>query len=312
MNKLRRILPIGLLMLVLTGCSIIPSVDKDNLIPDKEALEEKSTENSEENYSKNILLSINYGAAGEGTRAECTDAEIYIYMDGTVKVTMPINEKETELGSFQLDDADMDKLLEIADRDKISDLDIKEDDGCDGSHYSITLYDREGKVLISKGGYMVLGEPFWNMYDSIKEVLSSYDISSMVEAGREKINDFLNGIESEIKDDISHTLQFVTDYGTELEKIVLTNEDIASAVVSVQEDAYGATVYVVSLLFDEEGTEKFAQATLENIGKQISILYDDIVISAPTVINAITEGEAVISGLDSYEEASELAELLNK
>jgi len=67
---------------------------------------------------------------------------------------------------------------------------------------------------------------------------------------------------------------------------------------------------LVSLEFNPEGKDKFAEATEKYLGKPIAILLDDEVISAPTVQNVITEGNAMITNIPSAEEASNLALLL--
>lgn len=67
----------------------------------------------------------------------------------------------------------------------------------------------------------------------------------------------------------------------------------------------------VSLDFDSEGTALFAQITKDNVGKTVAIYLDGEVISAPTVNEQITTGEAVISGSFTLEEAKALAQRLN-
>ncbi len=65
--------------------------------------------------------------------------------------------------------------------------------------------------------------------------------------------------------------------------------------------------YVVDLVLTSEGASKFATATSENIGNQISIVYDGNIISAPRVESAITGGRAQITGMADQEEAERLA-----
>ena len=68
--------------------------------------------------------------------------------------------------------------------------------------------------------------------------------------------------------------------------------------------------YVVSLKFKSKGTKAFATATEEAAPshKMIYIVYDGKVISNPGVTEAITNGEAQISGgFKTYDEAEELA-----
>ena len=74
-----------------------------------------------------------------------------------------------------------------------------------------------------------------------------------------------------------------------------------------QQDNMGNREYVVQLELTEDGTKAFADATTENVGNVIQIVYDDNVISAPRVNEAITGGTAIISGMASAEEAQNLA-----
>ena len=90
--------------------------------------------------------------------------------------------------------------------------------------------------------------------------------------------------------------------------VVLTGSDIAKAEAVMQQAQSGVgNEYVVALTLNEEGKGKFAEATRASIGKQIAIVYDGEVISAPAVSTAITDGQAVISGMDDFEEANKLA-----
>lgn len=66
--------------------------------------------------------------------------------------------------------------------------------------------------------------------------------------------------------------------------------------------------YVVGVVFNESGKQKFADATAANIGKPIYIIYDGAVVSAPIVSSAITQGECTISGGDwTLEDAQQLS-----
>ena len=53
----------------------------------------------------------------------------------------------------------------------------------------------------------------------------------------------------------------------------------------------GVSEPYVSLEFTEEGKQLFAEATKNNIGKQIAIVLDDEIVSAPVVNTEITESE---------------------
>ncbi len=89
--------------------------------------------------------------------------------------------------------------------------------------------------------------------------------------------------------------------------VVLDGTDVAEAEGGVAQDDTGNNQYVVSLQLTTEGTKKFAEATEENLGQQISIVYDGEVISAPVVQSVISDGRAQITGMESIEEARNLA-----
>ena len=90
--------------------------------------------------------------------------------------------------------------------------------------------------------------------------------------------------------------------------VVLTGSDIAKAEAMMQQAQNGVgNEYVVALTLNEEGKVKFAEATRRSIGKQIAIVYDGEVISAPSVNSAITDGNAVITGMVDFDAANKLA-----
>ena len=90
--------------------------------------------------------------------------------------------------------------------------------------------------------------------------------------------------------------------------VVLTGTDIKSAKSgSYQDSTTGANV--VQLSMTKEGTEKFAEATkaAKEAKETIAIYYDGELISVPSVNAEITDGQAIIEGNMSYEEAEQLA-----
>ena len=130
------------------------------------------------------------------------------------------------------------------------------------------------------------------------------------------------GVYQEGDDRISIEIPGVTDANKVLEElgkpgslefqdsegnVVLDGTDVKSATAQIQEDNSGNKKNMVSLEMTKEGKKKFAEATEKNLGKPISIVYDGQVISSPTVNSAITNGQAVIEGSFTYEEAEELA-----
>ncbi len=66
----------------------------------------------------------------------------------------------------------------------------------------------------------------------------------------------------------------------------------------------------VSMSMNSEGAKTWARMTKENIGKSIAIVLDGYVRSFPTVQNEITGGRSNITGLESVEEATDLANIL--
>ncbi len=67
----------------------------------------------------------------------------------------------------------------------------------------------------------------------------------------------------------------------------------------------------ISLEFNDEGKKMFADLTTKNVGKRIAIFLDGTPISAPTVSQPITDGNAVINGSFSLKEAKQLSQRLN-
>ena len=99
------------------------------------------------------------------------------------------------------------------------------------------------------------------------------------------------------------SLEFRLTDGT----VVLTGNQVANAEAKQQQDNMGNREFVVQLELTEDGTKAFADATSANVGNVIQIVYDDNVISAPRVNEAITGGTAIISGMANAEEAQNLA-----
>lgn len=66
----------------------------------------------------------------------------------------------------------------------------------------------------------------------------------------------------------------------------------------------------VAMSMNDEGTSKWARITGANIGKQIAIVLDNAVYSAPVVQSRIPSGNSVINGIGSLEEAKDLEIIL--
>ncbi len=98
------------------------------------------------------------------------------------------------------------------------------------------------------------------------------------------------------------SLVFMDSEGT----TILTGDQVSAAQAGMIDGTTGKE-YVVSLTFTEEGTKAFADATTNNVGQPIYIIYDNEVVSAPIVQEAITGGQCTIDGIGSFEEAENLA-----
>lgn len=94
------------------------------------------------------------------------------------------------------------------------------------------------------------------------------------------------------------------------ETVILEGKDVKQAAVVVNTES---NTYEVSLEFNSEGAEKFADATGRLVGDSISIWMDDFCFSAPTVNQRIEGGSASISQPNGFEltEAQELANKIN-
>ncbi|MCR5271373.1 MAG: protein translocase subunit SecD [Lachnospiraceae bacterium] len=99
------------------------------------------------------------------------------------------------------------------------------------------------------------------------------------------------------------SLEFQTSDG----EVFMTGDMVADAQAASTQDEYGNAQYVVELTLTDEGAEIFGEVTSENVGNTLPIVYDEEVVSNPTVQEAITGGKAQISGMESFEAAEQLA-----
>jgi protein-export SecD/SecF family membrane protein len=88
--------------------------------------------------------------------------------------------------------------------------------------------------------------------------------------------------------------------------VILTGKDVKEATAYMTQENEN----VVGLKLNEEGTKKFAEATEKFVGKPISIKMDEEVLTAPTVQAVINNGEAVITGMTTLEEANSIANII--
>ena len=183
-----------------------------------------------------------------------------------------------------------------------------------GSVYNIKQgLDLAGGVSIT---YEVVGEEepsAEDMADTIYKLqkrVSGYSTEAIVyQEGSNRINIEIPGVSdaNAILEELGKpgSLEFMDVNG----EVVLNGTDIADAQPRSIQDNMGNQQFVVALTMTKEGTQKFADATTKAVVNNdvIYIVYDNAVISAPSVRSAITDGNAVIEGMSSYEEADQLA-----
>ncbi len=131
--------------------------------------------------------------------------------------------------------------------------------------------------------------------------------------GEDRIRVSIPGVQDPqtVKDEIGKTahLSFVDEAGN----VWLDGNAVSDARFSLEDyDASGVKKPCVVLSFSAEGQALFEKATEENIGKVLYIVMDDEIISSPMVQEKIADGNAVITGLSSQEEAEQLALLIRE
>ena len=165
-------------------------------------------------------------------------------------------------------------------------------------------YSEEAQVYQEGSNRINIEIPGVNDANAILEELgkpgSLYFISEKDSQGN--LNYSWNGSDYILQKDIS---EIVADGS-----VVLEGSDVKTAEGGGQKDPNtNSTEYVVMLELNDSGKEKFAEATGKAVqsGESIGIYYDGEIISAPNVESKIENGSAVINGMESVEEAQNLA-----
>jgi preprotein translocase subunit SecD len=89
---------------------------------------------------------------------------------------------------------------------------------------------------------------------------------------------------------------------------LLTGDRLKEAKVGI--DQYNKPA--ISISFDNEGAKIFDRVTGENVGKQLAIVLDNVVHSAPRIQDRISGGNAQITGNFTHDEAAKLAIVLRE
>ena len=90
-------------------------------------------------------------------------------------------------------------------------------------------------------------------------------------------------------------------------RIIMSGENLIDAQPNINNQNNEPTV---SFTLDRLGAQKFGRVTTDNVGKRLAIVLDGEIVSAPTINEAITSGNGMISGNFSFQEATDLALLL--
>ena len=146
------------------------------------------------------------------------------------------------------------------------------------------------------------------IYKLQKRVESYSTEAEVYKVGNDRITVEIPGVSdaSQILEELGKpgSLEFQTADGN----TYMTGDMIANAEAATQKNQKtGASEYVVSLTFTDEGAKIFSEVTSANVGKRLPIVFDDQIVSNPTVQTAITDGKAVITGMSTYEDAENLA-----
>lgn len=134
----------------------------------------------------------------------------------------------------------------------------------------------------------------------------NYTEAEVAIEGEKRLRVDIPGVEDPEKaiEDIGSTalLQFISPEGD----VILTGNEVKDARRDIVNDK-GISKPIVTLEFNSEGREAFAEATEKYLHQVIMIALDETVISAPTVSAVITQGSAIIEGSFTPDEADELA-----
>ena len=92
----------------------------------------------------------------------------------------------------------------------------------------------------------------------------------------------------------------------------LTGKYLKNAGVNIDQgyNSGNAGASIVELELNNDGARIFARVTGDNVNRRLAIVLDNRVFMAPNIRSKIPNGRAVIEGLDSIDEAKELANLL--
>lgn len=150
----------------------------------------------------------------------------------------------------------------------------------------------------------VPAEPVRSNYDSDEQFKTAQE---RWQKAKDEVGIYVKQMEEAVKDNPEMTVAKGENGGAYLlGKQYVGGGDLTKAETTFDQLGKAA----VSLTFNAEGAKLFDEATAANINKQIAIVLDGVVISAPVVQQRISGGEAQITGSFSTAEANRLAIML--
>ncbi len=179
-------------------------------------------------------------------------------------------------------------------------------------HYGLDLTGGVYVVLEAAEEDMATGDAVERSITIIRERIDSLGVKepTITKQGSNRIRISIPDIanQEEALDIIGRTAQLT--FLAPDRSVILTGKDVVDAKGIYQQTSAGVNQPVVSLSFSPEGTKLFAEATQKYYGQIIAINLDGKDISTPKVNAVITNGQAVIEGMASLEEASKIAMLI--
>jgi len=147
-------------------------------------------------------------------------------------------------------------------------------------------------------------------YLEFKEERAEEERDELLE-GQEKFQEELNAFGTSTPEEViqAKIQEFTENYQDPyFQETKLTGQYLAGATIGFDDTTMAP--YVL-LEFNDEGKELFRELTEKNVGKRIAIVIDGMTLSAPVVREAITGGEAQITGDFTPDEAKDLVRNLN-
>jgi len=125
----------------------------------------------------------------------------------------------------------------------------------------------------------------------------------------QKILDMQKQVEGKTQEEV----QKIKDWQLALEDPNFKPTDLTGRYLESAQLAFDQTTYKpsISIKFNKEGTDLFKTLTSRNVGKPLAIYIDNVLISAPVVQEAISGGQAQITGQFTVDQAKTLAQNLS-